>query len=33
MVDMIEAQRAFALASQAVKTQDQLLEIANGLRH
>jgi flagellar basal-body rod protein FlgG len=33
MVDMIEAQRAFAMASQAVKTQDQLLEIANGLRH
>lgn len=33
MVEMVEAQRAFSLASQAVKTQDQLLEIANGLRH
>lgn len=32
MVAMIESQRAFELASRAVKLQDQLLEIANGIR-
>jgi flagellar basal-body rod protein FlgG len=32
MVDMIDAQRAFELASRMVKTQDELLEIANGIR-
>lgn len=32
MVDMIDAQRSFQLASRAVQTQDQMLQIANGLR-
>lgn len=32
MVTMIESQRAYELASRAVKMQDQLLEIANGIR-
>jgi flagellar basal-body rod protein FlgG len=32
MVDMIDAQRSFQLASQALKMQDQLLDIANGLK-
>jgi flagellar basal-body rod protein FlgG len=32
MVEMIEAQRAFTLASRAVTTQDQLMEIANGIK-
>jgi flagellar basal-body rod protein FlgG len=32
MVELVEAQRAFDLASRAVRTQDQLLEIANGIR-
>lgn len=32
MVNMIQAQRAFQLASRAVQTQDQLAEIANGIR-
>lgn len=32
MTDMVEAQRAFQLASRAVRTQDELLEIANGIR-
>jgi flagellar basal-body rod protein FlgG len=32
MVDMMDAQRGFALASRAVQMQDQALEIANGLR-
>jgi flagellar basal-body rod protein FlgG len=32
MTELMEAQRAFTLASRAVQTQDQLLEIANGVR-
>lgn len=32
MVDLIDAQRSFQMASQAVKTQDQMLSIANGLK-
>jgi flagellar basal-body rod protein FlgG len=32
MTDMIEAQRAFQLASKAINTQDQLLEIANQVK-
>jgi flagellar basal-body rod protein FlgG len=32
MVDLIDAQRSFSLASRVVKTQDELLEIANGIR-
>lgn len=30
--DMIEAQRGFEFASRAIKTQDQLAEIANGIK-
>lgn len=32
MVDLIESQRAFAMASRAVQTQDQMAEIANGVK-
>jgi flagellar basal-body rod protein FlgG len=32
MSAMIESQRAFELASKAIQTQDQILEIANGIR-
>jgi flagellar basal-body rod protein FlgG len=32
LVEMMDAQRVFDLASRAVRTQDQLLEIANGIR-
>ena len=32
MTDMIEAQRAFQLASKAITTQDQMLQIANQVR-
>jgi flagellar basal-body rod protein FlgG len=32
MVDLIGAQRGFQMASQAVRTQDQMLQIANGLK-
>jgi len=32
MVDLLEAQRAYSLASEAIQTQDQLLEIANGVK-
>jgi flagellar basal-body rod protein FlgG len=32
MTDMIEAQRSFELASRAIRMQDQLLEIANGVK-
>lgn len=32
MVGVIEAQRSFQLASRALRTQDQLLEIVNGIR-
>ena len=32
MVDMMEAQRAFQLASRAVQTQDEVLGIANGVK-
>jgi flagellar basal-body rod protein FlgG len=32
MVEMIEAQRGFELASRAIRTHDQLLETANGIR-
>ncbi|MEA2149662.1 MAG: flagellar basal-body rod protein FlgG [Solirubrobacteraceae bacterium] len=32
MVDLMDAQRSFQMASQAVKTQDQMLQIANGLK-
>jgi flagellar basal-body rod protein FlgG len=33
MVNMLEAQRGFQLQSKVIQTQDQLMEIANGLRH
>ena len=32
MVDLMDAQRSFQMASHAVKTQDQMLSIANGLK-
>ena len=32
LTDMMDAQRSFQLASSALHTQDQLLEIANGIR-
>jgi flagellar basal-body rod protein FlgG len=32
LTDMLDAQRGFQLASRALHTQDQLLEIANGIR-
>jgi flagellar basal-body rod protein FlgG len=32
MTDMIEAQRAFQMASKAINTQDQILEIANQVK-
>jgi flagellar basal-body rod protein FlgG len=32
MVDLMDAQRSFQLASQAVRTQDQMLSIANGIK-
>jgi flagellar basal-body rod protein FlgG len=32
MVDMMDAQRNFTLASRAVQMQDQLLEVANGIK-
>jgi flagellar basal-body rod protein FlgG len=32
MVDMIDAQRSFQLASQALKMQDELLSIANQIK-
>jgi flagellar basal-body rod protein FlgG len=32
MVDMIDAQRSFELASRAISVQDQILEIANGVK-
>jgi flagellar basal-body rod protein FlgG len=32
MVDLMDAQRSFQMASQAVHTQDQMLSIANGLK-
>ena len=32
MVDLVQAQRAYALQSRVLKTQDQLAEIANGIR-
>jgi flagellar basal-body rod protein FlgG len=32
MASMIESQRAFELASKAITTQDQILEIANGVK-
>lgn len=32
MVDLVQAQRAYALQSRVIKTQDQLAEIANGIR-
>ena len=32
MTDMIEAQRAFQMASKAITTQDQILEIANQVK-
>jgi len=32
MVDLIDSQRSFQMASQAVRTQDQMLSIANGLK-
>lgn len=32
MVQMIEAQRAYQMASTALKTQDQMMELANGIR-
>jgi flagellar basal-body rod protein FlgG len=32
MVDMIDAQRSYTLASRAVQIQDQMLEVANGIK-
>jgi flagellar basal-body rod protein FlgG len=32
MADLVESQRAFAMASRAVQTQDQMMEIANGVK-
>ena len=32
MVEMIEAQRSFELASRAIQTADQMMEIANGVK-
>ena len=32
MVDMMDAQKSYALASRAIQMQDQAMEIANGLR-
>jgi len=32
LTDMMDAQRSYQLASKALRTQDQLLEIANGIR-
>ena len=32
MTDLVESQRAFSMASRAVQTQDQMMEIANGVR-
>lgn len=32
MVSMIEAQRSFELASKAINTADQMMEIANGIK-
>jgi flagellar basal-body rod protein FlgG len=32
MVELMEAQRSYTLASRAIQTQDQLLEIANGVK-
>jgi flagellar basal-body rod protein FlgG len=32
MVDLMDAQRSFQMASQAIHTQDQMLSIANGLK-
>jgi flagellar basal-body rod protein FlgG len=32
MVAMIESQRAFQLTSKAIQTQDQMWEIANGVK-
>jgi len=32
MTDMIEAQRAYSMASKAIQTQDQILEIANQVK-
>jgi flagellar basal-body rod protein FlgG len=32
MVDMMDAQRSFELASKAINMQDQILGIANGVK-
>jgi flagellar basal-body rod protein FlgG len=32
MIDLMDAQRSFQMASQAVRTQDQMLQIANGIK-
>ena len=32
MVEMIDAQRSYQLASKAIQTADQMMEIANGIR-
>ena len=32
MVDMIDAQRSFQMASKAIQMQDQMLEIANQVK-
>ena len=32
MVHMIDAQRAYQLASKAIQTEDQMMEIANGVK-
>jgi flagellar basal-body rod protein FlgG len=32
MIDMMDAQRAFQLASRAIQTQDEVLGVANGVK-
>jgi flagellar basal-body rod protein FlgG len=32
MVDMMDAQRSYAMASKAINMQDKMMEIANGVK-
>jgi flagellar basal-body rod protein FlgG len=32
MVDMMDAQRSYSMASKAIHMQDQMMEIANGIK-
>ncbi|MFL5841455.1 MAG: flagellar basal body rod C-terminal domain-containing protein [Thermoleophilaceae bacterium] len=32
MVDMMDAQRSYSMASKAIHMQDQMMEIANGVK-